>query len=125
VCEPFARAAAATVLRIVLLLTLSGRANTATQPVTFTATLSNGTTPLSGKNVTIYHYLNSVRYNDTINASGQITLTTSWAPLGQRTYYATFAGDSSYQTSTSKVVHRQRQDESNPLRGKNHPHRQS
>jgi peroxiredoxin len=77
------------------------------QSVTFTATLTNGTTPLSSKPVTIYHYLNNVRYNDTTkttNSAGQITLTTSWASIGTRTYYATFAGDSSHQASTSSVV---------------------
>ena len=77
------------------------------QSVTFTATLSNGTTPLSGKSVTIYHNLNGIRYNDTrtaTNATGQVTLTTSFGSTGTRTYYATFAGDSSYQASTSNAV---------------------
>ena len=37
-------------------------------------------------------------YNDTTNATGQITLTTSWASAGQRTYYAEFAGDTATKT---------------------------
>ena len=90
-----------------LSLTASNTTPAVNQQVTFTATLKNGTTPLSGKNVTIYHTLYGIRYNDTTkvtNATGQITLTTSWTPAGTRSYYATFAGDSSYLTSTSKVV---------------------
>jgi protocatechuate 3,4-dioxygenase beta subunit len=77
------------------------------QQVTFNATLSSGTTPLSGENVTIYHYLNGVRSNDTTNttnATGQITVTTSFGSHGTRTYYASFAGDSSYQAATSSVL---------------------
>jgi len=77
------------------------------QSVTFTATLKSGTTPLSSKSVTIYHYLNGVRYTDTTkttNANGQITLTQSFSSAAQRPYYATFPGDSSYKTSTSSVV---------------------
>jgi 5-hydroxyisourate hydrolase-like protein (transthyretin family) len=77
------------------------------QQVTFNATLSSGTTPLSGENVTIYHYLNGVRSNDTTNttnATGQITVTTSFGSPGARTYYASFAGDSSYQAATSSVL---------------------
>jgi hypothetical protein len=80
---------------------------TVKQSVTFTATLKSGSTALSSKSVAIYHYLNGVRYNDTTqatNTKGQITLTTSWASAGKRTYYATFAGDSSYQASTSSVL---------------------
>jgi C1A family cysteine protease len=77
------------------------------QSVTFTATLTNGATALSGKSVTIYHYFNGVRYNDVTtntNSAGQIALTQSFGSTGQRTYYATFAGDSGYQTSTSSVT---------------------
>ncbi len=77
------------------------------QSVTFTATLKSGTTPLTGKSVTIYHYLNNVRYTDTAkttNTAGQITLTQTFSSAGQRTYYATFAGDSSYAAKTSSVV---------------------
>jgi len=77
------------------------------QKATFTATLKSGTTPLSGKSVTIYHYLNNVRYTDTTkttNTAGQITLTQTFGSAGQRTYYATFTGDSSYAAKTSSVV---------------------
>jgi len=90
-----------------LSLSASTLAPTVNKPDTFTATLKSGATPLSSKSVKIYHYLNGVRYNDTTkttNASGQITLNTSWASAGTRTYYASFAGDSSYKASTSKVV---------------------
>ena len=88
-------------------LTASNSTPAVNQSVTFTATLSNGTTPLSGENATIYHLLNGVRYNDTTNTTnttGQIAVTTSFGSPGTRSYYATFAGDGSYQTSTSSVV---------------------
>ncbi|MEI7827644.1 MAG: Ig-like domain-containing protein, partial [Euryarchaeota archaeon] len=61
----------------------------------------------TGKPVTIYHYLNGIKYIDTTkttNANGQITLTQSFGSAGQRTYYATFAGDTWYKASTSAVV---------------------
>jgi glucose/arabinose dehydrogenase len=77
------------------------------QQVTFTATLTSGGTPLSNKPVTIYHYLNNVRYTDTTantNAAGQIKLTQTFGSTGQRPYYATFAGDSSYKAATSSAV---------------------
>jgi Uncharacterized protein conserved in bacteria (DUF2334)/Bacterial Ig-like domain (group 3) len=78
------------------------------QPVTFIATLKNGTKPISSEPVTIYHYYNGVRYNDftdaNTNASGQIAATVSFGSAGQRTYYATFSGDSSYAESTSSVL---------------------
>ncbi|MFZ1022471.1 MAG: hypothetical protein WB581_07845, partial [Halobacteriota archaeon] len=50
-----------------LSLSASSTTPAVNQSVTFTATLSNGTTPLSGENATIYHLLNGVRYNDTTN----------------------------------------------------------
>jgi hypothetical protein len=53
--------------------------------------------------VTIYHYLDGVRYNDTTKST-TFTFTTSWPSSGTRSYYATFAGNSSYLTSTSRVV---------------------
>ena len=90
-----------------LTLSVNNSTPTVNQKVTFTATLSSDGTPLSGQNVTIYHYLNGARYNDTTtatNQSGQIAFITSFNSSGQRTYYAAFAGDSSYQTSTSSVV---------------------
>ena len=77
------------------------------QSVTFTVTLKSGTKLLSSKHVTIYHYLNGVRYTDTTkntNANGQITLTQTFGSTGIRTYYATFAGDTSYKVSTSSAV---------------------
>ena len=76
------------------------------QSVTFTATLTSGTTPIS-EAVTIYHYLNGIRYNDTTNTtntSGTATFTQKWTTPGVRSYYATFAGASSYQASTSSAV---------------------
>jgi len=92
-------------------LTASNTNPAINEQVTFIATLRNGTTslspPLTGKSVTIYHYTNGVRYNDltaNTNANGQITVTTTWDYAATRTYYAAFAGDSSYATSTSDVV---------------------
>ena len=78
------------------------------QQVTFTATLKSGSTALSSKPVTIYHYANGVRYDDVTNkatdANGQVTATASFGYAGSRTYYATFAGDNDYQAATSAVV---------------------
>ncbi len=88
-------------------LTASTTTPTVGQAVTFTATLKSGGNALSGKSVTIYHYLNGVRYTDTTkttNANGQITLTQSFRSAAQRPYYATFAGDGSYQACTSPVT---------------------
>jgi uncharacterized membrane protein len=65
------------------------------------------TIPLSGKLVTISHYVNGVPYNDTTgftNSSGQIAFTTSFASTGIRTYYATFHGDDAYDPLTSGGV---------------------
>ena len=90
-----------------LSLTATDTTPAVNQQVTFTATLTSGTTTLSSKPVTIYHYTNGVRYNDTTtntDASGKITITTTWTYVAQRTYYAAFIGDSSYQASTSDVV---------------------
>jgi uncharacterized membrane protein len=65
------------------------------------------TIPLSGEYVTIYHYTNGVRSNDTVyitNATGQFTFTTRFASTGTRQYYATFAGDAAYAPLTSGAV---------------------
>ena len=90
-----------------LSLVVTNATPTVNQSVTLTATLTNGTTPIPSEPVTIYHYFNDLRSNDTAtatNQSGQITFNTSWAYPGQFTYYAAFAGDNSYQNSTSTVV---------------------
>jgi thiol-disulfide isomerase/thioredoxin len=90
-----------------LSLSADNQAPTVGQSVTFTATLKSSTTPLSSRSVTIYHYLNNVRYDDvtkTTDFTGQITLTQTFGSTGQRPYYATFAGDSAYPTSTSGAV---------------------
>jgi hypothetical protein len=88
-------------------LTTNNTTPAVNQSFTLSGTLTAGTTPLSGENVTIYHLLNGIRYNDTTNttnATGQIALTTSGASTGTRTYSATFTGDTSYQNSTSSAV---------------------
>jgi uncharacterized membrane protein len=68
---------------------------------------NSATIPLSGKLVTIAHYVNGVPYHDATgftNSSGQIAFTTSFASTGTRTYYATFAGDAAYDPLTSGGV---------------------
>jgi hypothetical protein len=91
-------------------LTLSASTTTPAvrQSVTFTATLKSGSTPLSAKPVTIYHYSNGVRYydatNKSTNANGQVTATASFGYAGQRTYYAAFDGGSSYPAIASSVL---------------------
>jgi hypothetical protein len=49
-----------------------------------------------------------VRYidvtNKTTDANGHVTATASFASAGPRTYYAAFAGDSSYAAAISSVL---------------------
>ncbi len=88
-------------------ITASNRYPAVNQKVTLIATLKSGTTPLSDKSVTIYHYQNGVKSIDTkktTNSKGQITFIKSFSTAGQRTYYASFAGNSQYVKSTSSVV---------------------
>jgi hypothetical protein len=90
-----------------LSLTASTTTPTVGTSVTFTATLKSGTTPVSSKHVTIYHFENgNIVYDGTptTNSNGQVTLATSWSTTGQRTYYAIFEGDTTHQTSTSSAV---------------------
>jgi len=90
-----------------LALSVSNNNPAVGQSVTFTATLTSGTAALSGKSVTIYHYLNGDKYTDTTKTTGsdgKITLDQSFGSTGPRTYYATFSGDSSYPASTSNVL---------------------
>jgi Bacterial Ig-like domain (group 3)/Hypothetical glycosyl hydrolase family 15 len=91
-----------------LALTSSTTTPAVGQSVTLIATLKSGSTPLSSKPVTIYHYYNGVRYDDVTNkatdANGRVTTSVSFASAGQRTFYATFAGDSSYPAATSAAV---------------------
>jgi uncharacterized lipoprotein YmbA len=64
------------------------------------------TIPLSSKYVTIFHYFNGSRYNDTTkltNSDGQITFNQTFTSAGSYYAYATFAGDV-YKPSTSAVV---------------------
>jgi len=77
------------------------------QYVTFTATLTSGGNPLSGKSVSIYHYVDNVRYYDitaNTDANGQVKLMKSWAGAAQFQYYAATPGDSSYAASTSSEL---------------------
>ena len=97
-----------------IVLTASTTTPAVYQPITLTAKLYwwNYTTsqwaPVSaGKPVTVYHYLNGVRYTDKTtytDSSGKVTFTQSFGSPGKRTYYATFAGDTSYKASTSSVL---------------------
>ena len=82
-----------------LTLTASNTTPAVNQSVTFTATLRSGGTPIP-KLITVYYYLNGVRYNYA-TAYTTLTFATKWTTPGVRTYYATFAGDSSHQPSTS------------------------
>ena len=52
-------------------LTASSTTPAVNQSDTFTATLKSGSTALSSKSVTIYHYLNGVRYSDTTANTGR------------------------------------------------------
>ena len=104
---PVAATASSTRQSTHLSLSASTLTPTVNQKVTFTATLKSGSKALSSKSVKIYHYIGSKRISDTTkttSASGKITLTGSFGSAGRRTYYATFAGDSSYKSSTSSAV---------------------
>jgi hypothetical protein len=88
-------------------LTASSVTPTVNQQVTFTVTLKSGTTPVNGKSLSIYHYFNNVRYDDTsatTNAAGQISLNQSFGSTGQRLYYAIFPGDGTYATSSGALT---------------------
>jgi uncharacterized membrane protein len=65
-----------------------------------------GNIPLPGRYVTIFHYFNSTRYNDTslrTNSDGQITFTQTLSSAGRYAYYAAFDGDV-YRPSESDVL---------------------
>jgi hypothetical protein len=94
-------------------LAASNSAVSAGQSVTFTGTLSSssksrGAALTTPEPIQIWHTYNGVRYNDaTVNTgtSGKFTATVSgWSNDGGRLYYATFAGDDSYQQSLSVPV---------------------
>ena len=72
------------------------------KPVTFTVTLKDGNTPIP-REVTFYHTLNGVRYNDK-TAFSTLTVPVSFTSPGIRYYYASFAGDENYLGSTSAVL---------------------
>ncbi|MEI7827251.1 MAG: Ig-like domain-containing protein [Euryarchaeota archaeon] len=83
------------------------------EPVTFTVTLKkwNAATgsyvALANKDVTPYHTFNGHLYTDVkkkTDASGKFTFSQSFSSIGQRLYYAKFAGDSSYALSQSSNV---------------------
>jgi len=85
------------------------------EKVTFTAQLKRFDTKavLANRPVTIWHYFNGVRYDDIKNkltdSSGKVAISQSFgspsfSSSGVRTYYATFAGDTSYAKSQSSAV---------------------
>jgi hypothetical protein len=73
------------------------------QPVTFTATVSpiSGTIP-NGEMVTFYSGSSTLGTSTT--AAGQAVFSTSSLPVGTDPITATYAGDGTYQTSTSRAV---------------------
>jgi hypothetical protein len=64
--------------------------------------LKDGNTPIP-REVTFYHTLNGVRYNDK-TAFSTLTVPVSFTSPGIRYYYASFAGDENYLGSTSAVL---------------------
>lgn len=78
------------------------------EKVTITGTLKDSAGKgIAGKPLTIWHYLNNVRYDDikgTTNASGQLSIDQTFSAEGVRPYYSTFAGDTTYGASTSPVL---------------------
>jgi YVTN family beta-propeller protein len=75
--------------------------STVGQSVTFTATVSP--TPTTGDTVTFYDGATNIG-TGTTNSTGQATLATSTLSVGSHSVTATFAGDSSFVTSTSSAL---------------------
>jgi hypothetical protein len=91
-------------------LATSNSAPVTGQSVTFTGMLYSGKSKnkalTTSEPILIWHTRNGVRYDDaTVNtAKGKFTFPVSWSDAGERLYYATFAGDDSYQQSLSVPV---------------------
>ena len=80
----------------------SGSPAYAGQPVTFTATVTSSYNAIpDGEAVTFYDLATSIGTGNT--TGGVATITTSSLTSGVHSITATYAGDSSFQTSTSKV----------------------
>jgi len=84
-------------------LVSSGSPSMISQPVTFTATVnpSSGSIP-NGEIVTFYNGTNTLGTAGT--AGGVAVFTTSSLPAGTSSITATYSGDGTYQSSTSRVV---------------------
>ena len=85
-------------------LTSSGTPTFVGQPVTFTATVSpaSGAIP-NGELVTFYDGSNTL--GSAATANGIATFTTSSLPAGANAITASYAGDGTYQTSTSRTLY--------------------
>ncbi len=84
-------------------LTTSGTPSVINQPVTFTATVSPATGSIpNGETVAFYNGSNTL--GTALTASGTATYITSSLPVGTNSITATYAGDGTYQSSTSHVV---------------------
>ncbi len=83
-------------------LVSSGTPSIVNQPVVFTATVSpaSGAIP-NGETVTFYNGSNTLGSGTTAN--GVASMTTSSLPVGSNSITATYPGDSTYQSSTSRV----------------------
>ena len=88
-------------------LAASNSAVSTDQSVTLTGTLSSKS-KAAAEPILIWHTYNGVRCDDTTvttGTNGKFTATVSgWSSDGERLYYATFAGDDSYQQSLSVPV---------------------
>jgi hypothetical protein len=84
-------------------LTTSGTPSAVNQPVTFTATVSptSGSIP-NGETVTFFNGANTL--GTALTANGAAGYITSSLPVGTNSITATYAGDGTYQSSTSHVV---------------------
>lgn len=82
------------------------------EEIAFTATLKAGPRPgsrtsLVGKKVTIWHYLDNVRYDDVstlTDQNGVVEIGVSFKMKGLRQYFATFAGDDQYTEAGSGII---------------------
>src|SRR5450759_2757472 len=98
--EPTAAATTTTIT-----LTTNNTHPATNQPFTLSGTLKAGTTPLSGKSITLYRQVLGVRtVVNTTDANGAYTFTRSESAPGSYNYQTIFYGDATYAPSNTAAV---------------------
>jgi subtilisin-like proprotein convertase family protein len=85
-------------------LTSSPNPSTFGQPVTFTATVTSGGSPVTAGTVNFTEGSTTLASTVTVNASGQAIFTTSTLTVGTHPITATYNGTTAFQTSTSPTL---------------------